>query len=64
MPQPKSTRFRATKSFDFIPRPNVVKTFEAGKEYEGLTAAMIERGQQLGALEEIPSLKEETNGKA
>ncbi|WP_282029242.1 hypothetical protein [Paracoccus marcusii] len=62
MPKTKSTRWRVSKSFDFIPRPNVVRAFEAGKEYDGLTAAMINRGQELGAIEEVTSQEENTNG--
>lgn len=64
MPTPKKTRYRATKSFDFIPRPNVVRTFVKGQEYDGLTVAMIERGLEIGALEEITSQEDHSNGKA
>lgn len=64
MPRSSSARFRVTKSFDFIPRPGVVKAFVAGDEPTGLTAAMIERGRELGAIEEIASQEEQTNGKA
>lgn len=63
MPKPSNTRFRVTKSFDFIPRPGVVKAFVAGSEQSGLTAAMIERGRELGAIEEIASQEEHNNGK-
>lgn len=58
MPKPRSTRFRVTKSFDFHPRPGVVMAFVAGQERSGLTAAMIQRGQDLCALEEIASEEE------
>lgn len=62
MPRNKSARYRALKSFDFIPRPGVVRAFDKGQEYDGLTAAMVERGLELGALEEVTSQEEQTNG--
>lgn len=58
MPKPSNTRFRVTKSFDFIPRPGVVKAFKVGQEHIGLTEAMIARGKELGALVEIAAEKE------
>lgn len=62
MPKPKAPRFRVTKSFDHIPRPNVVQAFEAGQEPLSMTQAAIARGLELGALEEITSQEDSTNG--
>jgi hypothetical protein len=50
-------QFRVLRSFDFTPRPNVVRAFRAGTIVSGLTAACIERGMSLQALEPLKNTR-------
>lgn len=56
-------RYLVVRSFDFVPRQNIVRAFRAGQVVQGLTRACIKRGLSLEALELIATQEKATNGK-
>jgi len=59
---PVQKEFLVLRSFDWTPRPNVIRAFKAGTTVRGLTAACIKKGSALNALKRIQP-EEQSNGK-
>lgn len=62
MPVKSSPRYRVAKDFEFVPHAGAVIVFTKGEERSGLTAACVEKGTSIGALEEIKE-KDSTDGR-
>ena len=54
----RTREMRVVKDFDYSPRLSVVQVFRKGAGTKGMTKAAIERGLSIGAIADIPAVKD------